>query len=290
VPPWTYTLQTTFPPTDAFKSNLNSTHRFQLSRASAKVTMRPVVVLALLVLLLVSCRSKRQSEASELHVAAAADLIPAFEEIGREFESSYKHKVVFSFGSTGLLARQIENGAPMDVFAAASVDFIEQLEQKGLILPDTKAVYARGRITLWTLKDSPLKIENINDLIREDVRRIAIANPDHAPYGMAAREALQSAGIWDQVKLKLVYGDNVRQTLQFAETGNVDVAIVALSLSKLSDGRWVLIPGELHKPITQGLAVIKGTKNERDARDFASFLLGPQSQAILARYGFEQPK
>jgi molybdate transport system substrate-binding protein len=233
---------------------------------------------------------KTTSQTNELHVAAAADLIPAFEELGRQFEASHKTKVVYSFGSTGLLTRQIENGAPMDVFAAASVDFINELEQKGLIVPDTKVVYARGRITLWTRNDSQLKVEKISDLASNDVKRIAIANPDHAPYGTAAREALQAAGIWDAVKEKLVYGDNIRQTLQFAETGNVDVAIVALSLSKESDGRWTLIPAELHKPINQALAVIKGTKDEQTARAFAGFIVGPEGQSILAKDGFESTK
>ena len=247
-----------------------------------------VLSVCLLFSLLGGCKTKQPASTAELHVAAASDLIPAFEEIGREFETAHQTKVVFSFGSTGLLTRQIENGAPMDVFAAASVDFIDQLEQKGLILADTKSIYARGRITLWTTKDSKLRIEKINDLASDEVKRVAMANPDHAPYGMAAREAMQSAGIWDSLKSKLVYGDNIRQTLQFAETGNVDVAIVALSLSKQSDGRWTLIPQELHKPINQGLAVIKGTKNEQAAREFASFVSGPQGQAVLAKFGFER--
>ena len=238
-------------------------------------------------LVLTGACSNKQETRTELHVAAASDLIPAFEEIGKEFEATTKTKVIFSFGSTGLLTRQIENGAPMDVFAAASVDYIDQLEQKGLILPDTKAVYASGRITLWTPKDSKLKIEKIDDLKNDEVKRIGIANPDHAPYGMAAREAMQSAGVWDAVKSKLVYGDNIRQTLQFAETGNVDVAIVALSLSKQSDGRWTPVPQELHKPINQGLAVIRSTKNEKSAREFAAFVTGPKGRAILAKYGFE---
>ena len=109
-----------------------------------------------IILLLVTGCDRHPQTANELHVAAAADLIPAFEEIGKEFESTHKTKVVFSFGSTGLLSRQIENGAPMDVFAAASIDFINQLEQKDLIVLDTKAIYARGRITLWVPKGSSL--------------------------------------------------------------------------------------------------------------------------------------
>jgi molybdate transport system substrate-binding protein len=232
---------------------------------------------------------RTSTQTPELTVAAASDLTQAFEEIGREFEAAQKIKVVFVFGSTGMLTRQIENGAPMDLFAAANVGYIDQLEQKGLIVPGTKAIYARGRITLWTTADSPLKIENITDLTRAEVRRIAIANPDHAPYGLAAQQALHSAGIWDAVKPKLVYGDNIRQTLQYAETGNVEVAIVALSLIQQSKGRWTLIPEELHRPIDQGLAVIKGTHNEAGARAFASFVTGPRGKEILGKYGFAFP-
>lgn len=246
-------------------------------------------LLAIWFVVIPSCKSTPNTQTNELYVAAASDLTAAFEEIGKEYESVNKTKVIFSFGSTGLLTRQIENGAPMDVFAAASVDFIEQLDQKGLILPGTKAIYARGRLTLWTTKERNLKISDIKDLTRTEVQRIAIANPDHAPYGMAAREALQSAGIWEAVKPKLVYGENIRQTLQFAETGNVDVAIIALSLSEKSNGQWTLVPDNLHKPINQALAVIKGTKNEKAAREFTAFVNGPQGQAILAKYGFEKP-
>jgi len=221
-----------------------------------------------------------------LTVAAASDLTPAFEEIGRAFEASQKIKVVFVFGSTGLLTKQIENGAPFDVFAAANQTFIDQLEKKGLVVPGTKRTYARGRITLWTTSEGPLKIEKIDDLTRPEVHRIAIANPDHAPYGQAAREALQTAGIWDAVQPKLVYGDNIRQTLQYAETGNVEVAIVALSLSVGSKGRWVLVPENLHKPLDQGLGIIRGTKNEQAARAFSDFVNGAQGREIMKKYGF----
>ncbi|PWT92683.1 MAG: molybdate ABC transporter substrate-binding protein [Blastocatellia bacterium] len=223
---------------------------------------------------------------NELTVAAAADLTPAFEEIGRQFQSATGTRVIFSFGSTGLLTRQIENGAPMDVFAAANVDYINELESKGLILNDTKAIYARGRIVLWTTKDSNVHVDKVSDLTKPEVKRIAIANPDHAPYGMAAREALQSAGIWETVNSKLVFGDNIRQTLQYAETGNVEVAIVALSLAKQSDGRWTLIPENLHKPLDQAVAVIKGTHQEREARAFVTFIAGAMGRSILTKYGF----
>ena len=254
-----------------------------------------LAVAAFLVALLFAisaCKDKPSitNNSQDLTVAAASDLMPAFEEIGREFESAQKTKVVFVFGSTGLLTKQIENGAPMDLFAAANVSYVEQLEQKGLIIPGTKAIYARGGITLWTPADSNLRLLDIRDLARPEVQRVAIANPDHAPYGLAARQALETAGIWERVRPKLVYGDNIRQTLQYAETGNVDVAIVALSLSTQSRGRWTLIPENLHKPIDQGLAIIKTTKNEPAARAFAAFISGPQGRAIMQKYGFTFPQ
>src|ERR1043165_528950 len=222
----------------------------------------------------------------ELIVPAALGLAPACEEIRRAFESANKTKVIFTFGSTGMLTRQIENGAPVDLFAAANVSYVDELDKKGLIISDSKAIYARGRITLWTPDTSDIRLQGIADLARPEVMRIAIANPDHAPYGLAAKQALESAGIWDRVKPKLVYGDNIRQTFQYAATGNVDVAIVSLSLSKESRGRWTLIPEELHQPIDQGLGIVKTTKNERAARAFIAFLQGPQGQEIMKKYGF----
>ncbi len=224
-----------------------------------------------------------------LTISAAADLAPAFEEIGKEFTKQTAINVIFNFGSTGQLAQQIEQGAPVGLFAAANVAFVDQLEQQGLILPDTKAVYARGRITLWTRADNQLHVERIEDLAQPQVQRIAIANPDHAPYGIAARQALQSAGVWEAVQPKLVLAENIRQTLQYAETGDVDAAIVALSLSNLSAGRWALIPQELHQPIDQALAVIASTQHEQEARQFAAFVTGAEGRSILQKYGFTLP-
>jgi molybdate transport system substrate-binding protein len=255
--------------------------------------LTPLAALFLALACVTACKNKTSTTTparDELTVAAASDLTPAFEEIGREFQLASKTRVVFMFGSTGMLTRQIENGAPVDLFAAASVSYIDELAQQGLIIPDSRAVYARGRITLWTPNESNLRLQGIADLARPEVMRVAIANPDHAPYGLAARQALESAGIWDRVKPKLVYGDNIRQTLQYAETGNVDVAIVALSLSTQSSGRWTLIPDDLHQPIDQGLAIMKATTNEQAARAFAAFIRGPQAEAILKKYGFTVPQ
>ena len=251
--------------------------------------LAPLAAFVLALACVTACKDQSPAtpaSGGELTVAAAADLTPAFEELGREFEKTTKTKVVFVFGSTGMLTRQIENGAPFDLFASANVSYVDELDQKGLIIPDTKAIYARGRITLWTTSESPLRLQGVADLARPEVQRVAIANPDHAPYGLAAKQALQSAGVWERVQPKLVYGDNIRQTLQYAATGNVEVAIVALSLSIQSNGRWTLITEELHQPIDQGLAVIKGTRNEPAARAFATFISSPQGKAIMKKYGF----
>jgi molybdate transport system substrate-binding protein len=271
--------------------------RWRLGRACIGLGVWMVIVL-----LLTACASMPASvdpteataaEPATLTVSAAADLTYAFGEIGRQFEAETGHKVVFNFGSTGQLAQQIEQGAPVDLFAAANISFVEELERQGLILPDTKELYARGRITIWTRAASPLQITSIADLTRPEVQRIAIANPDHAPYGVAAREAMQTAGVWEAVQPKLVLGENVQQTLQYAETGNVDVAIVALSLSvpaaEGTPGRWTLIPQELHPPIDQALAVIKDTKHQAAARAFAAFVNGPQGRPIMRKYGFVLP-
>ena len=224
-----------------------------------------------------------------LLVSAASDLTLALQELGARFEQSTGIKVLFNFGATGQLAQQIERGAPVDVFLAANVGFIEALEAQGLILADTTRAYARGHLTLWTRGDSPLHFTRIEDVARPEVRRIAIANPCHAPYGVAARQALQAAGLWEPLQPRLVLGENVRQTLQYAVTGNVDVALVALSLSMQHAGRWVRLPEDLHGPIIQALAVIKGTRHAAPARQFAAFITGPQGRPILQRYGFTLP-
>lgn len=231
----------------------------------------------------------KSTEPQALTVSAASDLTPAFQEIGKLFEQKDGTKVIFNFGSTGQLTQQIEQGAPVDLFAAANVSFIEGLEKKNLVIPETKALYAQGRLTLWTRDDSPHKLERVEDLAKPEFKKVAIANPEHAPYGVAAREALQAAGIWDTVSPKLVYGENISQTLQYAESGNVDAAIVALSLSTQSKGRWVLIPAEQHKPLNQALAVVKGAKHEQEARRFAAFVNSAEGRAVMRKYGFVLP-
>jgi molybdate transport system substrate-binding protein len=253
----------------------------------------------ILLLLLAACGAPADRSAgsataqasAELTVAAAASLTAAFQEIGTLFERQTGIRVVFNFGSTGQLAQQIERGAPFDVFFAADKTFIEELNRNGLVIPETMEVYAQGRLTLWTRPDSPRKPERIEDLVAPEYARIAIANPKRAPYGQATKEALQRAGIWETVEPRLVYGEDVTQTFTLADTGNVDVAIVALSYSLQSDGSWTLVPAELHPdhPLIQVAAVIRGTPHEAEARQFIAFVNGPEGHAIMKKYGFLLP-
>jgi molybdate transport system substrate-binding protein len=215
--------------------------------------------------------------------------MPAFEELGQRYEEETGTSVIFNFAASGQLAQQIEQGAPVDLLVAANLDYVQDLAAKGRVLPDSVQIYARGRLTLWTRPESGFSVETLQDLLNPDVKRIAIANPEHAPYGVVARQALQTAGIWEAVQTRLVLGENVRQTLQYAETGDVDVAIVPLSLSITSNGRWTLVSEDLHAPIDQALGVVADSPRQDQARDLAAFIMGPQGQDILRKYGFEPP-
>ena len=236
------------------------------------------------VLFLAAC-AKKQAADAPIRIAAAADLARAFEDVGNELAKTGDKKPTFTFGSTGLLAKQIMQGAPFDVFAAANISFVDDVLKSNNCDPNSKSLYARGRIVVWVPKSKEAP-KDLKELATDKYVKIAIANPEHAPYGRAAVEALQSAGIYDQVKPKLVYGENVQQTLQFAQSGNVEAAIVALSLSVVSDGNSLQIPPDLHKPIDQALVVC--SKRPEAAR-FTAFVNSPAGRAIMRRYGFLLP-
>jgi molybdate transport system substrate-binding protein len=224
-----------------------------------------------------------------LTVAAAADLQFAFTEIGALFEKETGKKVTLAFGSTGQLAQQIENGAPFDLFAAANRSFVDDLAKKNLVLPDTVALYARGRIVLAVNKASGIQAVELKDLLSEKITHIAIANPEHAPYGVAAKEALQSAGLWEKIQPKLVYGENVRQTLQYVQTGDAQAGIVSLSVANVPEITWSLIDASLHNPLDQALAVVTSSSHKDLAHEFAAFINGPVGRPIMQKYGFILP-
>jgi molybdate transport system substrate-binding protein len=245
----------------------------------------------LVALLTAGCPSEReQTSAAPVRVAAAADLMLAFEELGRLFERETGQRVTFSFGSTGLLAKQLREGAPFDLFAAANVSFVEEVVAAGACDGTTKAPYARGRIALWTKRGAVPPPADVTALADARFRRIAIANPEHAPYGQAAKQALERAGVWRSVQPRLVFGENVRQALQFAETGNVEAAIVALALVVNDrDNPWSLVDQALHRPIDQALVVCTGGRNRQGGKAFARFVSSDAGRDVMQRFGFLLP-
>ncbi|MFN7148443.1 MAG: molybdate ABC transporter substrate-binding protein [Microthrixaceae bacterium] len=227
----------------------------------------------------------------EITVAAAADLRLAFEELGASFEADTGTKVTFSFGSSGQLKEQVLNGAPFDVFASANVDFIDGVVAAGTADGSTKATYAFGRIVVFSLSEGADAVTTLDGLTDAAVRNVAIANPEHAPYGVAAEEALRSAGLYDAVSAKLVLGENVSDTLQLTTTGNADAAIVALSLVTTGDeGSWELIDEDLHEPLEQAL-VVTGVDPARTGAGeaFAAYVNSPAGREVMNRYGFVLP-
>jgi molybdate transport system substrate-binding protein len=229
------------------------------------------------------------AEAREITVAAAADLQFAFAEIGELFERETGHNVTLVFGSTGHLAQQIENGAPYDLFAAANIEFVDQLVEKNLILADSVSLYGRGRIVLAVNRQSGIQANRLADLSRPEIRNIAIANPDHAPYGKAAKQALIAAGLWNEIEDRLVFGENIRQTLQYIQTGDSEAGIIALSVANVPEITWTLIDERLHDPLDQALGVVVGSPHGELARLFAQFINGDEGRPIMRKYGFILP-
>jgi molybdate transport system substrate-binding protein len=232
----------------------------------------------------------RASKRASVRVAAAADLSLAFTELGRRFEEQTGHVVVFSFGSSGLLAKQLQQGAPFDVFAAANMAYVDDVVGSGTCDGATKAVYARGRIALWSKRGTVPPPATSSDLAGERFRWVAMANPEHAPYGQAARQALEHAGVWSTLEPRLVLGENVRQAFQFAETGNVDAAIVALSLVVHDrDNPWVIVDEIAHRPIEQALVVCVRGENRDGGDAFTRFVNSEAGRQVMRGYGLLLP-
>ncbi len=246
----------------------------------------PAVLLLSLTLAGLSCQSASPTRKPQLVVAAAANLTEVFEEMAQEFERRTGTDVVFSFGSTGDLTRQIENGAPFDVFAAADTAHVERLEKQGLLVPGSKAIYARGRLVVWLPPGNSRTLTRIEDLTAKEFERIAIAKPDVAPYGQAAVESLKALGIWEQIQPRVVYGQSVSQTKQFAATGNAEVAFIPLALVKNGEGSYLEIEESLHAPINQALGIIKNSANQELATRFVEYLLSAEGQDHIRTKGY----
>jgi len=226
-----------------------------------------------------------------IKVAAASDLQFAMPALAAQFEKDTGRNLSVTFGSSGNFFTQIQNGAPFDVFLSADVDYPRQLEAAGLVDRGTVRIYATGRIVLWTRTERALDVaRGLAVLTDAGVARVAIANPAHAPYGRAAITALEHAGVYGIVRGKLVFGENVSQAAQFAQTGNADAAIVALSLALAppmrAQGHYYDIPQDFYPPIEQGAAVMRASAQKALAARFVAYLSQPAAVAILEAYGF----
>ena len=232
--------------------------------------------------------------AEELSVAAAADLNFAMKQIAQQYHHDTGNTLLLSFGSSGNFFIQIQNGAPFDLFFSADIGYPQKLEQAGLTESGTLYRYAVGKIVLWVPNNSKLDLsKGANVLLDPSIRKIAIANPAHAPYGRAAEEALKNAGIYDRVKDKLVLGENISQTAQFVETGNAEMGILAQSLAMAptmrTQGKFIEVPATLYRPIEQAAVVLKTSRKKSVAEAFLQYLHRPAIQQILAKYGFTAP-
>jgi molybdate transport system substrate-binding protein len=252
------------------------------------MTRRGLIVLAL-ALGVARAAPAQPAAVPALVVYAASDLDMAFREIKPLFEKATGARVTLVIGSTGNLAKQIGHGAPADVFFAANESFVDDLRAAGAVIPQTRALYAQGRIVLAVPKKSVIAVRELGDLLRPEVRRVAIANPAHAPYGRAAQEALERAGVWERIKPKLVYGENIRHALQFVETGAVEAGIVALSIADAPGIAHAPIDPALYAPLNQVAAVVKRSPHPDLGVAFIQFVNGAEGRPILKRYGFLLP-
>jgi molybdate transport system substrate-binding protein len=228
--------------------------------------------------------------AQTLHVAAAADMQYAMGDLASHFEKQYGIKVLTSYGSSGNFRSQIQNGAPFDLFFSADAEYPKQLAARGFADADTLTVYAHGHLVLWALADERLGLaEKGFETLRDPrVQKIAIANPELAPYGRAAMAVLQKEGLYEAVKSKLIFGENISQAAQFAQSGSAQVAILALSLTfadSLKNGEKWVVPRNLYPVIEQAAVVVRSSKNRKAAQAFLDFVKSDAGQKILTTYG-----
>jgi molybdate transport system substrate-binding protein len=244
--------------------------------------------------LVVFCLIAIGSGAQDLTIAAAADLHSAMEEISAQFQSSTRTRVKVSYGSSGNLYQQIRNGAPFDVFFSADTGYPQRLEADGLVSAGSYQVYARGKLVLLVRSATQVNIAaGLKVLLDPAIKRIAIADPARAPYGQAAVAALKSQSLYDRVSAKIVTGESISQAVSFVLSGAADAGIVAKSLSLVPSSRgetlFAEIPSNEYPPIEQACVVLQASRQQRLAREFQSYALGPEGARTLQKYGFEVP-
>jgi molybdate transport system substrate-binding protein len=256
--------------------------------------MGEIKQIAALVLIFVCLLAIGQTAHAEekITIAAAADLKFALDEIVVLFKSTHPAAQIETiYGSSGKFSTQIRQGAPYDIYFSADIAYPRALKAEGLAASEVQP-YALGRIVLWSPSRDAGKM-TLADLADTSIRKIAIANPQHAPYGKRAEEALRAAGVWEKVEPKLVYGENVAQAAQFVQTGNAQVGIIALSLALSPElakqGGYALIPEQLHQPLEQGFIITRRAADNALAQAFARFVAGKEARTIMTRYGFALP-
>jgi molybdate transport system substrate-binding protein len=253
--------------------------------------LRKVAIVLGMLILGATARGQTQT----VRVAAAADLQFAMKDIGGQFEKKTGTKVAISYGSSGNFRAQIENGAPFDVFFSADSQYPQQLISSGAADGQSLIVYAIGHLVLWAPGTENLDVAKKGFDVLKDPRvtRIAIANPEHAPYGRAAVAALQKAGIYDLVKPKLVYGENISQTAQFVQSGSAQVGLIALSLTladSMKGGDQWIIPSDLYPTMQQDAVIVTKSTNKTEAQAFLDFVKSDEGRKTLMKYGLTPPE
>ena len=232
---------------------------------------------------------------TELHIAAASDLQTVLPSLAAAYEARTGVKLVASFGSSATLGQQLENGDPQDIFLSADFLHPEQLISAGLASglhgSRSPTQYATGVLVVWARKDSSAQPLSLDSLTSPKVTKIAIANPLHAPYGLAAQRALEALHLTDKTKDKLVVAENIAQTAQFAESGNAQVALISLTIASSPHfqeiGSFVRLPAHIYPPIQQTGVVLKSSKNQAAADAFLAWLTSPEVQQSLSKYGLD---
>ncbi len=255
-----------------------------------------VLLAACILLSTISGWAQEKGGSPELVIAAAADLSSALQEIGDSYEKKTGVKVKLSFGASGALTQQIQNGAPFDLFFSADMDYPRQLVAAGDADAASLYQYAVGRLVLWVPADSPLDVEHLGMkvLLDPSVKKIAIGNPQHAPYGRAAVAALRHAGLYDQVADRLVLGENISQAAQFVESGNAQVGFVALAHAAApamrGKGKYWEVPAEFYPPLAQGVVVLSHSQHKKEAAEFLEYIKTKEVAELLRKYGFTLPQ
>ena len=256
------------------------------------------LLVAWIVLSAASCWAQdkeKESNSANLVVAAAADLSAILKEVSDRYEKKTGATVKLSFGASGALTQQIQNGAPFDLFFSADMDYPRQLIAAGDADGPSLYQYAVGKLVLWVPADSVLDVEHqgMNILLDPSVKKIAIANPQHAPYGRAAVATLKHAGIYDRIADRLVLGENISQAAQFVESGNAQAGFVALAHASApamrGKGKYWEVPPDFYPPLAQGVVVLSHSQHKKEAADFLEYMKTKEVSELLEKYGFTLP-